>query len=622
MTNVLKLKKWCIAVTLAVFLTGLWSMSGTFDSGDALNRLRVTDQVFTPGGLVVASQGKPERGGYSLFVDQNGTYISSWGPGQPLLFVPYHLISVAVTQPLAAQFRWSNADVLRVKRFIVSSLVSLSCLLLIFWLEILVAMALGCDQWLALGIATLATFGSIFWSMWKQGQEEVQLGICFLGMIYGWLRWQKSLNLWDQNLSNQISNDATITDADLDIDTEINLNQDSDELQRSSLKWVWFSSVMVAIALLFRTTALPMVLGSIWLFVINATGSGIMQKSYLNSNQNFWQRWRWLIIPQGICNGIAIAIVAGYNFIKTGNPLKAGVPLEDFHGSWFAGLTEPIWGIDKGIIWTNPWLLPALIITVVLWRYLSANHRQLLTLTLFLFIASITIYANWLTWAGDHAYGARFQVHLVPGLTVLLGSAIGLHGSQLGAKLAEAHQSASKSVFGASGFIAQMTARFLQKISLKVTILILTSCILFQIPSISLIHNLEIYQAIRSGIWQNSTTVSPTQYLPQVPHRYQNFWIKLTTQAKVLPLPPSVPITGDSQRRFMISDKDYDGAQRWNFWPWLIPSHLTNKLGPILLLSWYVLVVLSIGLWLVLAYWIAATKITSCRKAQAADRLN
>ncbi len=579
-------KPWSITVTLAVLLTGLWSMSGTFDSGDALNRLRATEQFFSPTGLVVASQGKPVRGGYSLFVDQGGSYISSWGPGQPLLFVPYNLIAGAVSQPLAQKFDWSNADILRIKRFIVSSLVSLSCLLVVFWLEILVAMALGCGQWLALGIAVLGTFGSMFWSMWKQGQEEVQLAICLLGMIYGWLRWQKSLVMSITATGNTTDLQNLPGSQDLSLD----LAQPSPKAasQKVTNKWVWFSSGMVAIALLFRTTALPMVLASIWLFVtaaIRINANPAITGNIKAAKQDFWRRWQWLIIPQAVCHSIAIAILATYNYIKTGNPLKAGIPLEDFYGRWWSGITEPIWGIDKGIIWTNPWLLPALITTVLLWQYLSVHHRQLLIVTLFLFSASIAIYANWLTWAGDHTYGARFQVHLLPCLTVLLGSSIGLYGRHL------------------MPHLPHVLAKLINGKALQVKILALALCILLQVPSISLIHGLEIYQAMRAGLWQHSTSMSPTQHLPQIPTRYKNFWLKLTTQAEVLPLPPAVPITGDPSRQFLISDADYYGAQRWNFWPWLSLWRISPDLSQILMIVWYVLVILSVSLWLLLAYW-------------------
>ncbi len=574
-------KRCSIAVTLAVLLTGLWSMSGTFDSGDALNRLRATEQFFSPTGLVVASQGKPVRGGYSLFVDQGGSYISSWGPGQPLLFAPYNLIAGAISQPLAQKFDWSKADILRVKRFIVSSLVSLPCLLVVFWLEILVAMALGCGQWLALGIAVLGTFGSVFWSMWKQGQEEVQLAICLLAMIYGWLCWQESIttNAIDFQHSSGFQN----------LSPDVAQPSPKAANHKVANKWVWFSSAMMAIALLFRTTALPMVLASIWLFVTaairtNANNTKITG-AIKSTKQNFWRRWQWLIVPQGVCHSMAIAILAAYNYIKTGNPLKAGIPLEDFYGNWWSGITEPIWGIDKGIIWSNPWLLPALIVTVLLWRYLSAHHRQLLIMTLFLFSASIAIYANWLTWAGDHTYGARFQVHLLPCLTVLLGSSIGLCGRHLMPQL--------------SPFLSKV----INGKALQVKLLGLALCILLQIPSISLIHGLEIYQAMRAGLWQNSTSMSPTQHLPQIPTRYKNFWLKLTTQAEVLPLPPAVPITGDPSRQFLISDADYYGAQRWNFWPWLSLWRISPNLSQILMIVWYVLVILSMGLWLLLAYW-------------------
>ncbi len=307
-------------------------------------------------------------------------------------------------------------------------------------------------------------------------------------------------------------------------------------------------------------------------------------------------------------------IVATYNYIKTGNPFKAGIPLEDFSGKWWAGITEPIWGIDKGIIWSNPWLIPAVIITVILWRHLSSQHRQILAVLLFLFSASIAIYANWVTWAGDHTYGARFQVHLVPALAVLLGSSVGLFGNRLWRRLALLRKQLGQQfkVLPQPNCQPKLnnkrnTKLKAPKFQAKLSLLVLTVCVLLQIPSISLIHNLEICQAIRAGLWQNNTTVSPTQYLPQIPHRYKNFWLKLTTQAAVLPLPPAIPITGDSRRQFLISDQDFYGAQRWNFWPWLSAARLKREITQILSSLWYILVAVSVSLWLLLAGWATQT---------------
>lgn len=116
----------------------------------------------------------------------------------------------------------------------------------------------------------------------------------------------------------------------------------------------------------------------------------------------------------GVATSCSLAVVFAYNLFKTGNPLNSGIPLTEFRGSWFNGLIEPVFGFDKGILWTNPWLLPYLITTLFAWKYLRRELKSLLLLSLFLFTSSLLIYGKWHTWAGDITYGARFQVHLVP----------------------------------------------------------------------------------------------------------------------------------------------------------------------------------------------------------------
>lgn len=510
MSEYKKHKKLALSICLAILLTSLWSASGAFDSGDAFHRARVAHQLVTEGRLVVESVGSAENG--STFRDQNGAYYSKFGPGQSIFFLPFDALASIVTQKLTV----GPALRERIHTFLLSVTVFWLCLSINFWLCLKLLANLGINRLNAYLISFVATFGSSLWQMAKQGQEEIQLSILLLYSLYKFWCWKRTGNN----------------------------------------KYVWLSAVSAAATLVFRPTALPIPLGVAGIYVYELFKKNTRSKffSYLG-----------VALPFVIANFCALAIVGGYNLFKTGNALKSGYSAgESFSGNWFNGIVEPIFGLDKGILWTNPWLLPCLICTFLTWKYLKHDFKILLILNLFLFTSSIAIYCKWFSWAGDHTYGARFQVHLVPLLCLTLGAATITYIRTYFPKMLYTMQYKLLSL--SIGFVLFM----------------------LQIPSVALIQNLEIYQAVRSNAVSKSHNGSPTGALGQIRLRYANFFSKLIT---------GTPVEFEARNPSAVATQDWEGAARWNFWPWLAEKLLSQNVTILLKALWTLIVLASIICW-------------------------
>lgn len=508
-----KQKKLISIIFLAILLTSLWSASGLLDLIDAQDRARVAHQLVTERRLVVDSFG--EDGSGSTFRDQKGSYTSKFGIGQTIFFLPFDAIATVVTQNLTLKPELKE----RIYYFILSVPVFWLSLAINFWLCLKILAKLKQDRFTAYFISFVAIFGSTFWQMAKQGQEEIQLSILLLFSLYNFLCWKR----------------------------------DSDN------KYVWLSAVCTAATLIFRPTALPIPLGvaGLYIYEISKKITQPKQVSYIR-----------ILIPFAITNFCAIAIVAAYNLFKTGNPLKTGYLAEEsFSGYWVNGIVEPIIGMDKGIIWTNPWLLPCFIFTCFAWKHLKQDLKVLSILSLFLFTSSVLIYCKWISWAGDDTYGARFQVHLVPLFCLTFGTAT----------------------------LIYIKTYFYKGLSTTRYKLLALGCgfilFLLQIPSIALVNNLERYQAAISNAISKSRNGSPTGALGQVRLRYANFFSKLTTGE-----PVKFPEVNTSKGL----PSALQDAVRWNFWAWLAEKRF-GHIATLLKLLWVLIVLASIVCW-VLAF--------------------
>jgi hypothetical protein len=82
-------KKISLGIVIAIFLTSLWSASGTFDTPDAMVRANIAHQIVTQGRLMVTSRG--DRINQATFQTKDGEITSQYGLGQSMFFCPLML---------------------------------------------------------------------------------------------------------------------------------------------------------------------------------------------------------------------------------------------------------------------------------------------------------------------------------------------------------------------------------------------------------------------------------------------------------------------------------------------------------------------------------------------------
>jgi hypothetical protein len=481
-------------VVIALLSTSLWS-SGGFGSLDTTTRARVAHQLVTERHLTVASTGTSEMS--SSFRDAQGEYPSYFGPGQTLFFLPFDAVLSTVTGNLPLD----GARTRVIHYFLLSTLSLILGLGINFWLCLRLSALLGLSRLNAYLAAFIATFGTEFWQMAKQGQEEVQISALILLATCSFIQWKRT----------------------------------------NSIKHLYLMALWASLPLLFRLTGVTAVAGIVSLFLWQWCKRGWEPRLLGHAALAF-----------GAPVGLSLSTVALFNAYKTGNLIKTGYSVSQgtFSGDWFKGILEPVLGLDRGIFWTSLWLFPALICLFVVWKKLEQDHRVALFLSLFLFCASLLVYCRWYTWAGDDTYGARYQVHVVPLLTIALWAAI------------------FKWI--------EIKVQWLlpNKYQLVATVFVFLLLAL-QVPSIAFTINLEIYQVKVSGLSQRSTNGSPTGAIGQIWLRYTNFFSKLAT--------------GEVIRFQVVDPTDLPALQRavrWRFWPWLAEEFTSSRTTQFLAWIW------------------------------------
>ncbi|HET7421929.1 MAG TPA: hypothetical protein VFJ92_00110 [Gemmatimonadales bacterium] len=331
------------------------------DVKDVRTRLRVAEQIVREGRLLV---GPPEpREHYSTFRDRVGPYPSYYGIGQSLFFLPFAAVERALPTGLGP----------RRSRGLVALMVFALMLWLNYVLCALVARALGAGALAAALAAFVAIFGSSFWQMAKEGQEEVQLSVLALAGVLGFLEWRRT----------------------------------------GSGRGLWMSAGAMALAGTFRPTAVTFAVGLPGLYCWHMWHSEAPARSTRTSLGR-------VLLPFLLAGSGTVLVVGAYNAFKTGSPLSTGYALYFTEGAAWRGLVGPTLGLDRGVIWGNLWLLPLSMLCWARRRSLRTETKLALGLGAWLLLSSLLIYCTWYTWAGDHTFGARFQQHAVP----LLGTAL------------------------------------------------------------------------------------------------------------------------------------------------------------------------------------------------------
>jgi hypothetical protein len=368
------------AALVAALLTAIWSTAGPFDNPDPRIRLRVAAQLVAEHRLVVAA---PDTAGATRFQDAAGSYPSRFGIGQSLFFVPF----VAIARPLTGAVAVPPPLRPKLMESVVATAVYAVVLVVTFALSVALARALGAGSFVAHVIGVLAVFGSSYWQMAKEGQEEAQLAIAAQLAFYGYLKWRRS----------------------------------------GHLGYVWLSAGAATAATIFRPTAVTLFVGALGLYLVallRARHAGTL-------GPGDSARVAACFAVTGACG---LALILGYNMYKAGDPLRSGYGRAD---GWFAqqrwlyALRGATLGTDRGIVWQNIWLIPLALAAILEWRRLSDDVRDAIVLAGFLLGSSLAFYSMWIGWSGgQYSYGTRFQQHAVPLLAVAL--AMGAFGAGRG----------------------------------------------------------------------------------------------------------------------------------------------------------------------------------------------
>jgi hypothetical protein len=108
-----------------------------------------------------------------------------------------------------------------------------------------------------------------------------------------------------------------------------------------------------------------------------------------------------------------------------------------FSGHWFqggvhSGLLGPLFEPEKSIFVFDPLFGLALLLTVVLWRRMSAVLRAFSVAMLVLLAAYMVLYARYFAWAGDFAWGDRYISSVVELFAMLAVPLLMRYGRELG----------------------------------------------------------------------------------------------------------------------------------------------------------------------------------------------
>lgn len=183
-------------------------------------------------------------------------------------------------------------------------------------------------------------------------------------------------------------------------------------------RWLWWGAAALGLNLLTRvTTALDAMGVALFVALVLAWREGLSArrvKEYLRT-----------VLP---LYALFVFLDRLYQFVRFGSWTSTYMRLQaieqrkwdatlpknyPFSGHWFAGgvhsgLLGPLLEPEKTVFVFDPLFGLALVLTVVLWRRLTAVVRAYAVATLALLAAYMLLYARYFAWAGDFAWGDRY----------------------------------------------------------------------------------------------------------------------------------------------------------------------------------------------------------------------
>jgi len=125
--------------------------------------------------------------------------------------------------------------------------------------------------------------------------------------------------------------------------------------------------------------------------------------------RRFWP----LTLAWGLGVALPLASLALYHTVLFGSPLRTGYGDEGRSGfitPFWEGFSGQVWGLHRGLIWSNPLLLLALPALAALWR----RDRPVALVCAALALTQVLFHASWHAWDGGGAWGPRFLTAILP----------------------------------------------------------------------------------------------------------------------------------------------------------------------------------------------------------------
>jgi hypothetical protein len=375
---------------VAVALLTAMIQSGELGTADTTRRLQVTHSLWTSAPQVPMAEyaefGSPGRGGR----------IYAWyGIGQSLLMLPADVLGTA-----AAKAPWWRSYVQsKTTPQIRSIVVSVSTNVLLNVLTALVALRflelLGFSR--AQSVAgTLALIGATTHLHYAQNmQENNYIFLLTLTGLWLQLRWGVSVG---------------------------------PQAPTGDRRALLLGAGALGLNLLTRmTTALDVVGAAVFLLLVGAFARSDREGSFRAELLSARRAKEYLrtVLP---VYAVFVLLDRLYQFVRFGSWASTYMRLQaneqmrreptlpenfPFSGHWFqggvhSGLLGPLFEPEKSIFVFDPLFGLALVLTVVLWRRMSAVVRAYAVGTMLLLAAYMVLYARYFAWAGDFAWGDRY----------------------------------------------------------------------------------------------------------------------------------------------------------------------------------------------------------------------
>jgi hypothetical protein len=383
-----------VAVTLFALLFSLYllTFSGRYHASDEMSMLAVTDSLARRGAwdIELLRWMGEQQGSYG----PDGHLYGRKGIGTTLAALPHYW--------LALHFRrLGNVQTAMVTNSLVTALTGVLVYLLLRRLgdgqQERYARGVALATALAFGLATMA------WPYARYFFSESLAGLGLMASFYFLVCYGSA--------AGQVIGGSGTQNA-IDDQTSARVYSAQQHLQPARRPWAALrlpalAGVGLGLALLARLNN-----------AIVAPFLGLLLLYYLHRRYGTnWRQWMGPLLLFVLPVVLALAIIAGYNWLRFADPLNTGyLPEERFSTPFLEGFYGLTLSPGKGLLWYNPLLFVAL----VAWPAFFRRHQAEALLTGAVVLANIAFYSSWFLWWAGHGWGPRFLVSILPFATLPL----------------------------------------------------------------------------------------------------------------------------------------------------------------------------------------------------------